>query len=81
MLPGMTQDRLAELLRQNDKLTGGHDETLKGQALIISALLELLGGHAFLPSHAVQNATGFETTPGEHAGDLHLSVPSRAPSH
>lgn len=67
MLQTLTQDALAELLRR-------HDQDHRQSTLVISALLELLGGQAHLPFHALQNAPGYQCTPGAHSGDLILSA-------
>ncbi len=72
ILPGLTVPRLAVLLQRIDEISGQRDQENRKDTLVISALLELLGGMAFLPVHALENAPGYECIPGEHAGDLLL---------
>jgi hypothetical protein len=79
MLSFLTEDKLAKILRRIDEISRQRDQENRQSSLIISSLLELLGGQAFLPNHALQNAPGFEAAEGEHSGDLVLrSLPKPA---
>jgi hypothetical protein len=48
------------------------DTAHKESVRIISALLELLGGNAVLPRHALKNAPGYQMFQGPNAGDITL---------
>ena len=76
--PHMTDERLAQILRRIDEISRQRDAENRQSALIISALLELLGGQVFLPKHALEDSPGFEISQGEHSGDLLIHS---APSH
>ena len=74
-MPVLTQTRLAKLMREADALIGKVDAERSFRVNLVSALLELLGGRAYLPGHALRNASGYQTAPGERAGDLVLQLP------
>jgi hypothetical protein len=77
LLPSLTEERLAKILKRIDEISAQRDREHHDSALVISALVELLGGEAFLPRHALQNAPGYEAHPGSSAGDLLLRSASR----
>jgi hypothetical protein len=68
----MTQDSLAKIFRDTAELMVQKDCEHRNNVLVISALLELLGGHTVLPAHALKNALGYESIPGPAAGDITL---------
>ena len=78
-MPRLTQDGLAKIFRDSDALMKTHDGEHKSSVRIISALLELLGGQAVLPRHALKNAPGYQMIAGPNAGDitLHSADPER----
>jgi hypothetical protein len=60
-LPTLTIEVLAKLYRNQAALAESHDREHKDHVLVVSALLELLGGQALIPQHALANAPGFQT--------------------
>ena len=68
----ITQDGLAKIFRDADALMQAHDAEHKTHVRIVSALLELLGGQAVLPRHALKNAPGYQMISGPNAGDITL---------
>jgi hypothetical protein len=78
----LTQDGLAKLYRDTDALMKGADGEHKDYVRIVSALLELLGGQAVLPRHALKNAPGYQMVAGPCGGDITLqSVDPSAGRH
>ena len=64
----LTVDNLAHTYRVAARLMESRDQDRKRYVLIVSALLELLGGQAVIPTHALQNAPGYQvlrTTSGD----------------
>lgn len=74
MMGHLTQDKLAKLLRGTDELLAKIDSEHRYRVRLVSALLELTGGQAYIPGHALKDTPGYETAPGEHAGDLLLRL-------
>lgn len=72
MLPSLTQEKLEQILRRIDEISAQRDRENKQSTLVISALLDLLGGEAFLPDHALRNAPGYEAGQGPSPGDLFI---------
>ena len=72
LLPTLTTQELAELLRQKD-------EEHRHKVRIVSAMLELLGGQVFLPLHALKDAPGYQEMPGGHSGDVVLTSSAVSP--
>ena len=70
--PLLSQDGLAKIFRDADTMMKAHDLEHKNAVRIISALLELLGGQAVLPRHALKNAPGYQMMSGPSAGDVTL---------
>ena len=72
MLPSLTEEKLKQLLRRIDEISAQRDRENRQSTYVISALLDLLGGEAFLPDHAIRNAPGYEAYQGSSPGDLLL---------
>lgn len=72
-MPTLSQDRLAKLLRDTEGLIEVANHERRQHNAVVSALLELLGGQAFLPKHVLDSVEGFQSSPGEHAGDIVLT--------
>jgi len=70
-MPTLTVKTLARLYRTTTQLLEGRDQEHRQHVLIVSALLELLGGQAVLPEHALQNASGYQSRMTTN-GDLML---------
>ena len=61
VLPTLTVDQLADLYRSSSNLLDSCNKERLRHASVVSALLELLGGQAILPKHALENTPGYQT--------------------
>jgi hypothetical protein len=60
LLPSRTPSDLAHVDQALTQLMESRDEDRRRYTRIVSALLDLLGGQAVLPRHALDNAPGYQ---------------------
>jgi len=69
----LPQDDLARLYRTSAGLAAILDQERREHTQVVAALLELVGGRAVLPRHAVDGARGYQIAHGDD-GALILQV-------
>lgn len=70
-LTSLNAKDLAHIYRSTAQLIADRDRERRDHTLVVSALLELLGGRAVIPWHALENSAGYQRGVTE-SGDLVL---------
>ena len=70
----LTKEGLAKIFRDAQGIIKAKEDEHLLRVRIVSCLLDLLGGQAVIPGHVLRNAVGYQTFPGNRAGDITIVI-------